>query len=76
MNWHSVELWYPLVMRYLNDSPNGKKFEFVDISDMVAHFKIRMDLELKIIKGIMGGYSMILPAKTYDIEDVINKMED
>lgn len=73
---NGVEMWYPLVMRYLNNSPYGKQFEFVDISDMVAHFKIRMDLELRIITEIMGGYSMILPTKIYNIDEVINKIED
>ncbi len=72
---NGVEMWYPLVMRYLNDSPYGKKFAFEDISDMVAHFKRRMDLELRIVKEIMGGHSMILPAKAYDIEDVINNLK-
>lgn len=73
---NGVEMWYPLVMRYLNESPYGKKFGFSDISDIVAHYKRRMDLEMRIIQEIMEGYSMILPAKIYDIQDVINKMEE
>jgi len=63
-------------MRYLNESPYGKKFGFSDISDIVAHYKRRMNLEVRIIKEIMEGYSIILPAKIYDINDVINKMEE
>ena len=73
---NGVEMWYPLVMRYLNESPYGKKFGFSDISDIVAHYKRRMNLEVRIIKEIMEGYSIILPAKIYDIKDVINKMEE
>lgn len=72
---NGVELWYPLMMQYLNDSPYGKKSKFIDISDMVAHFKMRMNLELRIIKEIMGDYSMILPAKSYNIEDIIDRIE-
>lgn len=73
---NGVEMWYPLVMRYLNESPYGKKFGFLDISDIVAHYKRRMELEMRIIQEIMGGCSRILPAKIYDIQDVINKIEE
>lgn len=73
---NGVEMWYPLVMRYLNESPCGKNFGFKNISDMIAHYKRRMNLELKIVKEIIGEFSIILPAKNYDIEEVINKMKD
>lgn len=70
-----VEMWYPLMMNYLNASPYGQRFPFMGITDMVAYFEIRMNLELRIAKEIMGEYAMILPAKKYKIEDVIVYLE-
>ena len=71
---NGVEMWFPLVMKYLNDSPYGKKCEFVGISDMVAHFKRRMGLEVRIINEIPGAHAIILPAKAYDIDEVANQL--
>jgi len=71
---NGVEMWFPLMMKYLNDSPYGKEYEFVDISDIVAHFEKRMELEIRIIKEILGKNSLILSAKAYDIDDVVNQV--
>jgi len=71
---NGVEMWFTLMMKYLNDSPYGKEYGFGDISDMVAHFKRRMDLEVRIINEILGKYSIVLPAKVYDIKDVVNQV--
>ncbi|WP_024293221.1 hypothetical protein [Lacrimispora indolis] len=68
---NGVEMWFPLMMKYLNASPYGKKCEFVDMSHMIAHFRRRRDLELRIMKEILGEHSIILPSKAYDIGGVV-----
>lgn len=67
---NGAEIWYPLMMRYLNASPYGRKNGFTDISDMTEHFRKRMALELKIIEEILEGYAVILSAKSYDLDEI------
>ena len=38
---------------------------------MVVHFKKRMELEMRIINEVLGEHAIILPAKAYNIDDVI-----
>lgn len=68
---NGVEMWFPLMMNYLNDSPYGREHAFLDVTDMASHFERRSKLEMRIIKEILGEYAMVLPAKAYDIEEVV-----
>lgn len=68
------EMWYPLMLRYLNDTPYGKKHPFAGVEDMAAHFRRRMQMEMKIIEKVLGEQAIILPAKEYEIEEVVEKI--
>ena len=68
------EMWYPLMLRYLNDTPYGKKHPFEGVSDMVAHFRRRMQMEMRIVKEVLGEQALVLPAKEYVIEDVAHEV--
>ena len=65
------EMWYPLMLRYLNETPYGKKHPFEGVEDMVAHFGRRMRMELKVIEQVLGEQAIILSAKEYKIEEVV-----
>lgn len=71
---NGVEMWYPLMQEYLNASPYGKKCKFLDISDMAAHFNVRMDLELRVIKEILGDRATVISSGDYDINKVIKRV--
>lgn len=60
---NGVELWFPLMMRYFNDTPYGRKHEFRDAADMVVHFKQRMALEMRIIKEVLREHAIIISGK-------------
>lgn len=62
------EMWYPLMLRYLNDTPYGKKHPFEGVSDMAAHFRRRMQMEMKIIENVIGEQAIILEAKSYEVD--------
>lgn len=64
------EMWYPLMMNYLKESPYGKAHNYQDFEDMIAHFERRRKLELEIIEKVLKNDCLILTAKEYDIEDV------
>ena len=64
------EMWYPLMLRYLNDTPYGKKHPFEGVADMAAHFRRRMEMEMQIIEKVIGEQAIILQAKEYEIGEV------
>ena len=68
------EMWYPLMLRYLNDTPYGKKHPFEGVADMAAHFRRRMGMEMRIIEKVIGEQSIVLQAKDYEIEDVARRV--
>ena len=65
------ELWYQLMLEYLIHSPYGEKHGYSTFEDMITHFKHRQQLELRIIREIVGDRAMILPAKEWKIDEII-----
>lgn len=65
------EMWYSLMMNYLKDSPYGKKHGYEGFDDMVAHFRHRQMLELRVIREVLGESAVVLPAKEWEIEDIL-----
>lgn len=64
------EMWYPLMMNYLKESPYGKAHNYQGFDDMIAHFERRRRLELEVMEKVLKNDGVILTAKEYDIEDV------
>lgn len=64
------EMWYPLMLKYLQDSPYGRSHDYQDMEDMIAHFERRKALELRIIKDVLGEACVILRAKEYKAEEI------
>lgn len=65
------EMWYSLMLGFLIHSPYGKKHGYNSFEDMVAHFRHRQQLELRIIKEVIGERAVILPAKNWNIEEIV-----
>ncbi len=65
------EIWFDLVLRYFETSPFGVRNHCAGMEDYVAHLQRRMRIEKKIMEEIMGACSVILPAKRYEIEEII-----
>lgn len=68
------EMWYPLMLRYLNDTPYGKKHPFEGVADMAKHFRRRMEMELKVIEKVIGSQAIVVPAKEYELEELVRKI--
>lgn len=64
------EMWYPLMLEYLVNSPYGKAHGYKDFGDMVAHFRHRQQLELRIIKEVVGENAKMIPAKEWKVEEI------
>lgn len=65
------ELWYPIMLDYLIHSPYGRQNGYSTFEDMIAHFRHRQQLELRIIEEIIGDRAVILPAKKWKLEDIV-----
>ena len=68
---NGVELWYPLMLRYLQASPYGKEHGFEGLDDMIAHFERRCALEEKIIREVLKEDCTVLRAKEYRLEEIL-----
>lgn len=65
------ELWYPMMLQYLIHSPYGAKHGYQSFDDMISHFMHRQKLELRIIKEVIGDNIVILPAKKWNIDELL-----
>lgn len=64
------ELWFPLMIRYLEVSPYGKEHMLSGLEGLIAHLERRKALELRIIGEIFKENSVVVKAKKYTAEDV------
>lgn len=60
------EMWYPLMLGYLKESPYGQSHNYQDMDDMIAHFERRRALELRIVSEVLGEDCTILQSKEYE----------
>ena len=68
------ELWYDMMLGYLADSPYGRRYGLKSFDDLVNHFKHRQELELAIIREVIGENAVVLRAKEYDMEQVMSQI--
>ena len=66
------ELWYPLMLEYLTQSPYGKQHNYKGFDDLVNHFRHRQQIELRILNEILHDRAIILPAKQWNIDKLLN----
>lgn len=59
------QIWFQLVLEYLENSPYGKANGLRGLEGFVEHLKHRQELEMRIIQGILGNHATILPAREY-----------
>lgn len=64
------ELWYQMMLEYLIHSPYGRKHGYSVFEDMIAHLRHRQQLEMRIIREIIGDRAIILSAKDWNIDEI------
>ena len=70
------EMWYPLMLRYLNETPYGKEHPFAGVEDMAKHFRRRMEMELKVIEKVLGNQAIVVPAKEYELDELVRMIRE
>lgn len=69
------EIWFHLMMAYLTNSPYGQQHGYKSFDDMITHFRHRQQLELRIIQEIVQERAIILPAKQWSIDEIIEQLQ-
>lgn len=64
------ELWFPLMMQYLESSPYSKVHHLTNFNGLIAHLERRKALERWILEELFRENSVILRAKKYTMEIV------
>lgn len=65
------EIWFSLMLRYLEESPYGKTHNLNGFDGLFSHLKRRRNIELRIIDSIIGKEALIIDSKNYDINEII-----
>ncbi len=63
------ERWFPLMLRYFNDSPYAKKHGVSGEEALYRHLQHRQDLELSICRELFRDQYTILRSKQYGFSD-------
>lgn len=61
------ELWFPLMIRYLEDSPYGKLHSLRGMDGLLMHLERRKKLEHRIINEILKDKALVVKSKEYDL---------
>ena len=64
------EMWYNLMIQYLIHSPLGQKEGYSTFEDLIAHLKHRQELELRVIREVIGEHAVLLKSKEWKLEEV------
>ena len=64
------ELWFPMMLRYLEESPHGKACGLSGLAGLVEHLEHRRNLERRIIDEIFRERTVRLRAKEYRFDEV------
>ena len=57
------ELWFPLMIRYIEESPYGKRNHLIGMDGLVSHLEHRIALEKTIIDKLFAGCTTIRERK-------------
>ncbi|MBQ6095065.1 MAG: hypothetical protein IJL09_06655 [Lachnospiraceae bacterium] len=60
------EMWFPLMMGFLENCPYGKKHGLKGFDDLAKHLEHRKNLELRILREVFSEHAVILESKQYD----------
>ena len=64
------EMWFPLMMAYIEDCPWSKKHGIKGFDGLVKHLEHRKSLELRILSEIFPENALILRSKDYDPDEI------
>lgn len=65
------ELWFPLMIKYLEESPYGKEHTLIGLEGLLMHLERRKVLEHQIIEKVFKEDTIVVKSKNYNMNDVM-----
>ena len=65
------EMWYPLMLGFLENCPHGKREGLKGFEGLVSHLEHRKALELRILREVFPKQAVILKSKDYDLTNIM-----
>lgn len=69
------ELWFPLMIRYLEESPYGRKYNLKGMEGLITHLERRKAVEHLIMDEIFAENAIVLKAKNYDMDELLRYVQ-
>lgn len=69
------ELWFPLMIQYLEKSPYGRDHALAGLDGLLEHLASRRALEHRIINEIFKEHAYIFKAKKYKLDEMIRLLK-
>ncbi len=73
---NGVEVWYPLAIQFLEESPYGKDNQLKGMDGFIRYLERRSKLEHKIIHTFFSKEVIFIESKRYDISSLIEKLKE
>lgn len=64
------EMWFPLMVCYVEGSPYGAQRGLKGFEGLVAHLERRRDLELRLLREVFAEHAVLLKSKAYEISSL------
>ena len=68
------ELWFPLMIRYLEESPYGKEHGLSGLEGLIMHLERRKALEHRIVDEIFKEDTIVIKSKKYILDDITARL--
>ncbi len=65
------EMWFPLMVGFLEDSPHGRRHGLKGFDGLVKHLEHRKSVEKRILSEVFPEQAVILKSKDYDLDAVL-----
>ena len=68
---NGVEMWFPLMVGFLEESPYGRHHGLKGFEGLVRHMEHRKSVEKRILSEVFPEQAVILKSKDYDLDAVL-----
>ena len=71
---NGVEMWFPLMVGFLEESPHGASGGLKGFEGLVKHLEHRLAVEKRILAEVFPEQAVILRSKNYDLDAALAKL--
>lgn len=68
------ELWFPMMVRYLEESPYGKEHSLTEMDGLLSHLERRRALEHRVMNEVFKDRTIVVKSKNYILSDIVARL--